>query len=185
MAARTITPQESELAQRLLANARVGDGGHCRLRPGESRSHLPGGRLGGRQPRLRRTPRQHERRRERHGQPRAAAPRQGARHPPRCASPEEHGHHRRDSREGHRQVRETGRRDLLADSGHEPVHHADRHRDLRHQVQGRGDLLAASIEQEDDERNRATDARGARRSSAFRKMSCSASSSRAFRWPTS
>ena len=42
-----------------------------------------------------------------------------------------------------------------------PVHHADRHRDLRDQVQGRGDLLAASVEQEDDQRNRAADARGA------------------------
>ena len=32
----------------------------------------------------------------------------------------------------------------LADSGDESVHHADRHRDLRDQVQGRGDFLAAS-----------------------------------------
>ena len=52
-------------------------------------------------------------------------------------------------------------RDLLADSRHESVHHADRHRDLRDQVQGRGDLLAASVEQEDDQRDRALDARGA------------------------
>ena len=42
-----------------------------------------------------------------------------------------------------------------------PVHHADRHRDLRDQVQGRGDLLAAPIQQEDDERNRPVDARRA------------------------
>ena len=31
-------------------------------------------------------------------------------HPPRRAAPEEHGHHRGDSGEGHRQVREAGRR---------------------------------------------------------------------------
>ena len=49
------------------------------------------------------------------------------------------------------------------------------HRDLRDQVQGRGDLLAASRQPQDDERNRARDARGAaearraRRSAAVRR----------------
>ena len=71
------------------------------------------------------------------------------------------GRHRRERRRGHRQVREAGRRHRLADSGHEPVRHADRHRDLRDQVQGRGDLLAASGEPEDDQRDRARDAGGA------------------------
>ena len=37
-------------------------------------------------------------------------------------------------------------RHRLADSGDQPVRHADRHRHLRDQVQGRGDLLAAPVE---------------------------------------
>ena len=49
----------------------------------------------------------------------------------------------------------------VADSGDEPVRDADRHRHLRDQVQGRGDLLAASRQPEDDERDRARDACGA------------------------
>ena len=112
-------------------------------------------------------------------------PRQGARHPARRAAAEEHGRHRGDPREGHRQVREAGRRDLLAHSGDEPVRHADRHRHLRDQVQGRGDLLAASVEPQDDERGGAADARGA--ASAGRARGCAAvrRAARAFRSPTS
>ena len=51
---------------------------------------------------------------------------------------------------GHRQVREARRRDRVADPGDQPVRHAGRHRHLRDQVQGRGDLLAASGQPEDD-----------------------------------
>ena len=41
----------------------------------------------------------------------------------------------------------------LADPGDQPLHHADRHRDLRDQVQGRGDFFAAPLEPQDDERD--------------------------------
>ena len=53
----------------------------------------------------------------------------------------------------HRQVRQAGRRDRLADPGDQPVRHAGQHRHLRDQVQGRGDLLAAPVEPEHDERD--------------------------------
>ena len=100
MAPRTITPAESELAQRLLANARramaaIADYDQARV---DRICQAVG--WAGANPDTARTPRQHERRRERHGQPRAAPPRQGARHPARCASPEEHGRHRRDPEKG-------------------------------------------------------------------------------------
>ena len=52
-------------------------------------------------------------------------------------------------------LREAGRCHRVADPGDESVHHADRHRDLRRQVQGRRHLLAASGQPEDDERDRA------------------------------
>ena len=44
-----------------------------------------------------------------------------------------------------RQVRQACRRDRVADPGDQPVRHARRHRHLRDQVQGRGDLLAAPV----------------------------------------
>ncbi len=47
------------------------------------------------------------------------------------------------------------------DSGDEPLRHAGRHRHLRHQVQGRRHLLAASGQQKDHHRDRAHDARSA------------------------
>ena len=106
-------------------------------------------------------PRPDERQGKRHGHPRAQPSRQGSRHPPRCAAPEEHGRHRRDPGKRHRQVREAGRRHRLADTGHEPVHHADRDCHLRDQMQGRGDLFAAPIEPEYHQRSRAADARSA------------------------
>ena len=62
--------------------------------------------------------------------------------------------------EGHRQIRQARRSDR-ADSGHQPDQAPDRNCHLRDQVQGRGDLLAASGEPADDERGRAADARSA------------------------
>ena len=74
---------------------------------------------------------------------------------------------------------------VLADPGDEPLHHADRHRHLRDQVQGRGHLLAASLEPQDDDRSRAADARRRCGRWACPRTCCSASSGRASRWPTS
>ena len=48
-----------------------------------------------------------------------------------------------------------------ADPGDQPLRHAGRHRDLRDQVQGRGGLLAAPVEPQHDDRDRAHHARGA------------------------
>ena len=92
--ARTITAEETDVVHGAGRPRARRDGGDRRLRPGDRRSALPGDRLGGRQPGDRDAARQHERRRERHGPPRADAPRQGAGHPARRAAPEEHGHHR-------------------------------------------------------------------------------------------
>ena len=85
----------------------------------------------------------------------------------------------------HREVREAGRRDRLAHPGDQPLRDAGRHRDLRDQVQGRGDLLAAPVEPQDHDRDRAHDARRARRSRARPRTCSSASSGRASRWRTS
>ena len=62
----------------------------------------------------------------------------------------------------HREVRQARGRDRRADPGHQPLRDAGRHRHLRAQVQGRGDLLPASVEPHDDDRNRPHHARGAR-----------------------
>ena len=63
--------------------------------------------------------------------------------------------------EGHREVCEAGRRHRLADPRDEPVRDADRDRDLRPQVQGRRDLLAAPGEPAYDDET-SGDAGGAR-----------------------
>ena len=162
MAERTITPEEQQTCADLDRSA---PGPRWQRRPTYDQARVdrlvPRHRVGGRQRGHGHAPGSDERRRERPGQPRAQPPREGARHPSRCAPAEEHGRDRGDSRKGHRQVREAGRRHRLADPGHQSVRHADRHRDLRDQVQGRGDLFAASGQPEDDERNRPAAARRA------------------------
>ena len=97
-------------------------------------------------------------------------------HSARRAAPEEHRDHRGDPGKGDRQMREAGGRHRLADSGDEPVRDADRHRDLRHQMQGRGDLLTAPGEQEDDERDGSRDAGARPRRWRVPRTCCSASS---------
>ena len=68
------------------------------LRPGDGRPHLPRHRRGPAATSDRDAAGQHERRRERHGPPRADAPRQGAGHPARRAPAEEHGRSSRRTR---------------------------------------------------------------------------------------
>ena len=128
---------------------RHGSGGG--LRSGHGRSTVPRGGMGRRQRSQRHAAGGDERRRKRHGQSRAEPARQGARHSSRRAPAEEHGRDRRASRKGHRQVREARRGHRRAHSGDEPVRHADRHRHLRAQVQGRGDVCAAPREPADDQ----------------------------------
>ena len=163
MAARTITAEETEARSRTGRQGARRDARDRGLRSGRrsTGSAAPSpGPAATKQTAI--APRQHERRRERHGQPRADA---GAR---RCSASSATrcgrrawASSRRIPAARHRQVREAGRRDRVADSGDQPVRHAGRHRHLRDQVQGRGDLLAAPVQPEDDHRNRARDARGA------------------------
>ena len=161
MGTRVITPEEKQLAATLLERARAA------MRAIESYdqrgggSSLSGRRVGDRERGHGDAAGGDERRGERPGQPGAEPPRQGAGNPARCAAAEEHGDHRGDSREGHRQVREAGRCHRLADSGHQPLRDADRHRHLRDQVQGCGHLLAAPGEPPHHQRGRPADARGA------------------------
>ena len=127
------------------------------LRPGRRRSALPGHRLGDGQRADLCPAHAHERGRKRHGKRRwrAGPPLEDPRHPSRCAAGEERGHHRGDSREGPRQVRQAGRRHRRAAAGDQPARHDGQHGHQRHQVPRRGDLLAASVEQEDRSRDRA------------------------------
>ena len=141
---RALTPVEETICARPAGARPRGHARDRRARSGGSRSAVPRRGLGRRQRDHRDATGADERRRERDGEPRTEAPRESARHSAGCPSPEEHRHHRGDPRKGDRQVREAGGRHRLADSGDQPVRDADRHRDLRHQVQGCGDLFAAS-----------------------------------------
>ena len=90
--ARTITAEETDVVHELVGRARAAMARH---RPTTTRRRstacaAPSAWAGGNE----RPPiaaRQHERGRERHGQPRADAAREGAGHPARRAAPEEHG----------------------------------------------------------------------------------------------
>ena len=89
--------------------------------------------------------RQHERRRERHGQPRADAAARKVLGILRDALRQKSmGIIEEIPDKGIVKYAKPAGVIALADSGDQPVRHADRHRDLRDQVQGRGDLLAAS-----------------------------------------
>ena len=98
MAERTITAEEQQTCAELVQRARAAMAAIDALRPGHaSIASVRAIALGRRQRGHRDAARQHERRRERHGQPRAEPPRQGAGHPARRAAAEEHGRHRGDA----------------------------------------------------------------------------------------
>ena len=183
MAERSITPDEQRICRRADGRARAA------MAAADSFDQAAVDRLcraiawaGGNEA-TRDAARGDECRRERHGQPGAQPAREGAGHPARCPASEEHGRHRGTARERHRQIRQAGRRHRLAHSGDESVRHADRHRDLRDQVQGRGDLLAASLQPPHDERNGAAAARGAGGARRAGRSAAVRRDSQAFRWP--
>ena len=161
--ARTITAEETEVVVTSWSAARAGrDAGHRRLRPGDRRSAVPRVAWAG----------GNEQTAIRLANMSVDESGMGKREPTRRAKvlgilrdalrQKSIGVIEEDPAQGHREVRQAGRRDRVADSGDQPLRDAGRHRHLRDQVQGRGDLLAAPVEPQDDHRNRAPDARGAR-----------------------
>ena len=147
------------------------------------RSALPRHCVGRRQRGHRDAPGRDERRRERHGQPGAEPPRQGARHSSRCAAAEEHGRHRGDSRtkaSSSTRSRPASSPSLIPVTSPyvTPIGIAIYAIKCKDAVI----FCAASRQPADDERNRPAAAGGARRRSARRSICCSASSSRASRW---
>ena len=138
-------------------------GGRRRLRPGARRPIVSGGGVGHGERTDLRPADAHERRRERDGQRRgrAGAALEDSRHPARCAPHQERRRHRGDPGQRYRQVRQARRRDCRSAAGHQSARHDGQHGHQRHQVQGRGDLLAASDEPEDRARDRARAARRA------------------------
>ena len=150
-------------ARRRVRAREEGAGDHRDLRPGARRPAVPGGGVGGREQADVHAAGRHGHRGERSrrpGEPDGQAdedPRRAARR----AAPEERRHHRGDSREGNREIRQAGGNHRLHRPHDQSGPHARGQRDLRDQGARRRDLLAASALEEDVVRDGAADARGA------------------------
>ena len=92
------------------------------------------------------------------GPPRQAV--QDLRRAARCASPEEHGHHRGGPGQGHRQICQAGRGHRLPDPDDQSRAHPAGDRHLRGQGARRGDLLPPSADRPHDRRDGRRDALG-------------------------